>query len=108
LTFWVHLYRKWGNAVQDDLFASLDVYAQSENLFPDDDDLTVKMIMDTWTRQTGYPLIRITKASDSLVYVSQVRFFLTLKKLACYFFLVNIKSSGLFLGTIWRCYSHDR
>lgn len=50
---------KFGSARQDDLWNSLTVQAH------DDDSLqrnmTVKEIMDTWTLQTGYPVVTVTR-----------------------------------------------
>lgn len=47
------------NAEQDDLWNSLTEEAhKNEALLPD---ITVKQIMDSWTLQTGYPLITVVR-----------------------------------------------
>ena len=46
---------KYSNAEQEDLWASITVEAHQRNTLPHN--LTTKMIMDTWTLQTGYPII---------------------------------------------------
>lgn len=50
---------KFGNAEQDDLWDSLTKEAHKNAVLPND--LTVKTIMDTWTLQTGYPVITVTR-----------------------------------------------
>ncbi|XP_046670632.1 aminopeptidase N-like isoform X3 [Homalodisca vitripennis] len=50
---------KYGNAEQDDLWVSLTEQAHKHNALPPE--LSVKQIMDTWTLQTGYPLITVTR-----------------------------------------------
>ncbi|CAG9861266.1 unnamed protein product [Phyllotreta striolata] len=50
---------KFGNAEQDDLWESLTEEAHKRNVLPSN--LTVKRIMDTWTVQTGYPVITVTR-----------------------------------------------
>lgn len=50
---------KFGNAEQDDLWESLTEEAHKKNVLPAN--LTVKHIMDTWTVQTGYPVITVTR-----------------------------------------------
>ncbi|XP_050507042.1 aminopeptidase N-like [Diabrotica virgifera virgifera] len=50
---------KYGNAEQDDLWEALTKEAHSQNVLPKN--LTVKLIMDTWTVQTGYPVINVMR-----------------------------------------------
>lgn len=50
---------KFGNAEQDDLWLALTDEAHKQKSLPKN--LTVKVIMDTWTLQTGYPLITVTR-----------------------------------------------
>lgn len=50
---------KYGNAEQDDLWASLTTEAHKNKILPQN--LTVKTVMDTWTLQTGYPVITVTR-----------------------------------------------
>lgn len=50
---------KYNNAEQDNLWESLtEVAHQHESL---DKSLSIKRIMDTWTKQTGYPIITVTR-----------------------------------------------
>ncbi|XP_077291790.1 aminopeptidase N-like [Arctopsyche grandis] len=53
---------KYKNAEQDDLWESLTEAAHSAKVFPDD--MTVKQIMDSWTTQTGYPVITVKRNYD--------------------------------------------
>ncbi|KAG5878428.1 hypothetical protein JTB14_026301 [Gonioctena quinquepunctata] len=50
---------KFANAEQDDLWKSLTKEAHKNDVLPKN--LTVKVIMDTWTLQTGYPVITVTR-----------------------------------------------
>lgn len=61
----------YGNADQDDLWKELtDVSLQYGGLTRN---VTVKDVMDTWTKQTGYPLITVTRDyTDTTLFVSQV------------------------------------
>lgn len=62
---------RYGNADQDDLWNALTQEAQAVGVLPSN--ITVKMIMDTWTVQTGYPLLTITRDYEKkTVTVSQV------------------------------------
>lgn len=61
----------YNNAEQDDLWKSLTMQAHEDNALPDN--LTVKMIMDTWTLQTGYPVINVKRNyEDGSVEITQV------------------------------------
>ena len=46
---------KYGNAVTNDLWTALAEVAEGR--------LDIKAIMDTWTRQMGYPVLQVTIAS---------------------------------------------
>ncbi|PSN50099.1 hypothetical protein C0J52_04710, partial [Blattella germanica] len=50
---------KYRNAEQDDLWNSLTMVAHQQDVLPHN--MTIKMIMDTWTLQIGYPVITITR-----------------------------------------------
>lgn len=50
---------KFTNAEQDDLWESLTEEAHKNEVLPKH--LTVKKIMDTWTLQTGYPVLTVTR-----------------------------------------------
>ena len=53
----------FGNAVQDNLWESLDNATDEATLGPN---LTVKQIMDTWTTQKGYPVVKVTRVNNEL------------------------------------------
>ena len=59
---------KYGNAVTNDLWTALTEVAEGR--------LDIKAIMDTWTRQMGYPVLQVQPATDFLhqitVSISQV------------------------------------
>ena len=62
---------KYNNAVQDDLWEELTVVAHTENVLPTN--VTVKEIMDTWTLQTGFPLLTVTRDYDkNTITITQV------------------------------------
>lgn len=50
---------RYSNADQDDLWNALTQEAHAVGVLPSN--ITVKMIMDTWTVQTGYPLVTVTR-----------------------------------------------
>uniref|UniRef100_U5EU86 Aminopeptidase n=1 Tax=Corethrella appendiculata TaxID=1370023 RepID=U5EU86_9DIPT len=65
-----HAYK---NAIQDDLWASLTEVAHENDVLPKH--ITVKMIMDSWTLQTGYPVINVTRDySKNTADISQMRY----------------------------------
>lgn len=49
----------YGNAEQDDLWESLTEVAHKNQVLPQY--MSVKQIMDSWTVQTGYPLITVIR-----------------------------------------------
>uniref|UniRef100_A0A2A4JGY4 Aminopeptidase n=1 Tax=Heliothis virescens TaxID=7102 RepID=A0A2A4JGY4_HELVI len=61
---------KYGNTVTQDLLSSLEPYFKKS--YPD---LNLSYIMDTWTRQMGYPVLEV-KAGDmpNTYFVSQTRY----------------------------------
>ncbi|CAH2226479.1 jg2832, partial [Pararge aegeria aegeria] len=63
----------YSNAEQDDLWAELtEVNRQHGGLSRN---VTVKEVMDTWTKQTGYPLLTVTRDySDKSVTITQKRY----------------------------------
>ncbi|XP_069993736.1 aminopeptidase N isoform X1 [Penaeus vannamei] len=66
---------KYQNAEQDDLWQYLTTAAYEDNTLPTD--ISVKKIMDTWTLQMGYPVIKVTRSSDGTsATVTQERFLL--------------------------------
>lgn len=66
-------YRKYSNAEQDDLWSALTEQAHEDGVF--DGNMTVKEIMDTWTLQTGYPVVNVTRMGSTLTF-RQERFFI--------------------------------
>nr|QBI71869.1 aminopeptidase A isoform X2 [Plutella xylostella] len=62
---------KYGNTVTQDLLASLEPYFKKDH-----PDLNLTLIMDTWTRQTGYPVLTVTPGDAHTLVVSQARFLL--------------------------------
>ncbi|XP_059611054.1 aminopeptidase Ey isoform X2 [Phlebotomus argentipes] len=63
------------SATQDDLWGFLTDAARNGGVF--DNDTSVKVIMDTWTLQTGFPLVTVTRNyDDGTVELQQQRFFL--------------------------------
>ncbi|XP_037790314.1 uncharacterized protein LOC119585704 [Penaeus monodon] len=66
---------KYSTAEQDDLWEYLTAVAHQDGTLPRD--LTVKMIMDTWTLQMGYPVVKVARGPDGTsAVVSQERFLL--------------------------------
>lgn len=62
---------KFSNANHDDLWRILTEEAQEENSL--DKNITVKGIMDLWTLQGGYPLVKVEREySTGKVKLSQV------------------------------------
>lgn len=55
----MYFFRKYQSADQDDLWRFLTAEARSKGVF--DDTLAVKDIMDTWTLQTGFPVVTVTR-----------------------------------------------
>ncbi|XP_053669421.1 aminopeptidase N [Anopheles marshallii] len=63
----------YGNAEQDNLWESLTEEAHANGVLPDFID--VKKVMDSWTLQTGYPIITVTRNYDAnSAEVTQTRF----------------------------------
>ncbi|XP_069189951.1 aminopeptidase N [Procambarus clarkii] len=65
----------YSNADQDDLWRYLTEAAHEDGSLPSD--TTVKMIMDTWTLQMGYPVIKVVRSADGTsATLTQERFLL--------------------------------
>ncbi|XP_063609319.1 puromycin-sensitive aminopeptidase-like protein [Penaeus indicus] len=62
---------KYSNAVQDDLWEYLTVAAHQDKALAKD--LSVKMIMDTWTLQKGFPVIEVMRNAEGAI-LTQKRF----------------------------------
>ncbi|KAM3964208.1 glutamyl aminopeptidase [Aphomia sociella] len=63
---------KYGNTVTQDLLSSLEPY-----FIKDNPNLNIAHIMDTWTRQMGYPLLSVSDGDEPNTYViTQSRFLL--------------------------------
>ena len=59
------IYSKFAAAEQDDLWHYLTEQAHRDKTLPED--LTVKIIMDTWTLQMGFPGIYVFKIPKHLI-----------------------------------------
>jgi len=55
---------KFNNAEQDDLWNALDNQAKIDKTL--DETLSVKQIMDTWTKKKGYPVVQLTKFRNNV------------------------------------------
>ena len=55
----------------DDFWNILTLEAQKQDVLPSD--VTVKMIMDTWTNQIGYPVVQVQRNDDAIAIIKQVR-----------------------------------
>ncbi|XP_050098879.1 aminopeptidase N-like [Anopheles aquasalis] len=65
-----HIY---GNAQQDDLWAALTEEAHANGVLPDA--FSVKRVMDSWTLQTGYPVVTVTRDyAANAAHLTQERF----------------------------------
>lgn len=61
----------YASATRDDLWQALTEQAYEDSLWPRD--ITVKAVMDTWTLQTGFPLVTVTRNYENrTVTISQV------------------------------------
>lgn len=58
----MYTYSEYQSAEQDDLWQYLTNAAHEDGTLPRD--ATVKIIMDTWTLQMGFPTITVTRSSD--------------------------------------------
>ncbi len=56
----------YGNAVQDDLWEKLTEVAREDDTLPAG--LTVKSIMDSWTKQMGYPVVTVRRGDGESSY----------------------------------------
>jgi aminopeptidase N len=64
-------YRKYGSSTQNDLWEALTSQAHVDNVL--DSNMSVKEIMDTWTLQTGFPVVMVTRDySTGTVHLKQV------------------------------------
>ena len=67
---------KYDAAEQDDLWQYLTEQAHRDGTLPND--LTVKIIMDTWTLQMGFPVVNVHRNyNDNSATVSQERFLIS-------------------------------
>ncbi|XP_065072851.1 aminopeptidase N-like [Ochlerotatus camptorhynchus] len=85
---------KLGNAEQDDLWQALTEEAQESGGFPEGFD--VKTVMDTWTLQTGFPVVYVERDYDlRTVTFKQMRFMHdeTIDDPACWWIPLTISTS---------------
>ncbi|KAJ8681952.1 hypothetical protein QAD02_017744 [Eretmocerus hayati] len=65
--------KAYQSAEQDDLWNALTLQAHKDKIL--DYDVTIKQIMDTWTLQTGFPVVTVNRDYDNdAVIISQERF----------------------------------
>lgn len=64
---------EYGNAVQNDLWDVMTTFGHKHNTLPQE--ISVKQIMDTWTLQSGYPVV-IVERNGTSVHISQQRYIL--------------------------------
>ncbi|XP_028172981.1 glutamyl aminopeptidase-like isoform X2 [Ostrinia furnacalis] len=62
---------KFGNTVTQDLLSSLEPYSKQEH-----PELDINYVMDTWTKQMGYPLVTVSRGEKPNTYVLTQRRFL--------------------------------
>ena len=65
---------QFGNAERDDLWQALTDAARADNKLPAE--ITVKDIMDGWTLEPGYPVLKVVKSEGSFIQLNQKRFYL--------------------------------
>ncbi|KAK8396295.1 hypothetical protein O3P69_005380 [Scylla paramamosain] len=66
----------YGSATQDDFWAVLTKVAREDGRLPAS--VTVKDVMDTWTRQSGYPVVTVARSEDGhTATLTQERFLLS-------------------------------
>lgn len=74
LTSYLNAYN-YTNAAQDDLWEHLSKASKNDGI-----DIDVKSIMDSWTKQTGYPVLKAERNyNDSSISLSQKRFYVVPK-----------------------------
>jgi aminopeptidase N len=66
-------FRSYTAVDQYALFDDMTEYLELKGALPSNG-LTIREIMDTWTLQTAFPLIRVSRASPTRIYLSQERF----------------------------------
>lgn len=80
---------KFSNAEQDDLWNSLTEEAHRVGSL--DKNITVKEIMDSWTLQTGYPVLKVSRDySTGMVLLSQVRCIVIYNRFGAVFALIIV------------------
>lgn len=65
------LHSKFKNVNQDDLWKSLTEVALKDGSLISG--MTVKLIMDSWTLQPGYPVLQVERPDNSTAKLTQVR-----------------------------------
>ncbi len=64
---------QFSNAEQDDLWRHLQEAAEEDGSLSDDDGLSLKVIMESWTEQPNYPLLTVTSTTEQRLNLTQVR-----------------------------------
>jgi len=68
----VRAFRAYSSATQNQLWEALTAQAHFDGVLPIN--MTIKDIMDTWTLQTGYPVVTVTRDYNAnAATVKQVR-----------------------------------
>jgi len=62
--------RSYQSVEQDDLFAALTEQAHKDGTLPTS--MNVQRIMDSWTKQRGFPLVKVKSGGNNTVYFVQV------------------------------------
>lgn len=73
----------YGNADKNDLWATLTEEAHRRGVL--ESDVDVKTVLDTWTVQTGYPLVTVTRNKNNRgLFIKQERFGLKSRDKSCW------------------------
>lgn len=99
--------RKYDSATQDDLWSALTLEAHKQDTLPAN--LTVKEIMDTWTLQTGFPVVSVIRNYlDETASISQSRFNLERKVLPEKWWIpITYGTNNLVMNSTWISPKYD-
>lgn len=71
---------QYSNTEQDDVWTELNNQAKKDGKLPtsNNKELSIKLIMDTWANQAGYPVVKIERIPETKsIRVTQERFLLS-------------------------------
>lgn len=95
---------KYSNAAQDDLWEALTQTAHERGILQPN--VTVKMIMDTWTLQTGYPLLTVVRDYEkNTVTITQASVKYSKIYLHCFTMFKESNASVIFLDLFISSYT---